>query len=161
MCLGNKLKFIQVRLDPRAAVKLAAVHGSNSQNTHKNTSCYTYCFSNIHIFHDVHQYNKTLIDLHYNYFMYFCFSFSLLSFTLTQPCLSSNPIPKDGTINLSINKSKRKEERRKIKEKMSTLPMILQSCPSCKARWTGAIWAFIPKTPVPKRNQNLSSKIKI
>lgn len=28
-------------------------------------------FSNIHIFHDVHQYNKTLIDLHYNYFMYF------------------------------------------------------------------------------------------
>lgn len=100
------------------------------KHTHKSTSCHRYCFSNIHIFHDVHQYNKTLIDLHYNYFMYFSFSFSLLSFTSSQPCLVSNPIPNDSTINLSINKSKGKE---KDQIKLSTLPMILQSCPSCKA----------------------------
>lgn len=59
-------------------------------------------FSNIHIFHDVHQYNKTLIDLHYNYFMYL-FSFTFPSFTLSELCLVSNPIPTDSTINLSTN----------------------------------------------------------
>lgn len=61
-------------------------HGQSAGSTNESTSCHRHSFSNIHIFHDVHQYNKTLIDLHYNYFMYFSFSFSLLSFALSQPC---------------------------------------------------------------------------
>ena len=48
--------------------------------------------------------------------MYFSFSFSLLSFALSQPCLVSNPIPNDSTINLSINKSKKKKKKKKKKD---------------------------------------------
>lgn len=72
------------------------LHTHRAHEAHTKVQVVKDCFSNIHIFHDVHQYNKTLIDLHYNYFMY-------LSFQSVSSPFASKPIPNNNTIK-SINK---------------------------------------------------------
>lgn len=129
LCLMlNLCVFIQVREGPRIAVKIASAHDCYTLTKHiKHAQKYKLSgtvFSNIHIFHDVHQYNKTLIDLHYNYFMYFSFS-TQSPFPYFWVNLSS-PLPKNGTTNLSNRKAKRKETQIKA----GTLLVIPQSCPS-------------------------------
>lgn len=84
LCSYRSDKVPELQLKLRLPI---VAHPQSTGSTHKSTSCCRYCFSNIHIFHDVHQYNKTLIDLHYNYFMYFRFSFSLLSLESTLLCV--------------------------------------------------------------------------
>lgn len=83
LCVDNKFMLIhtgQIRSQNCSQNCICPLlHTHKAHEAHTKVQVVRYCFSNIHIFHDVHQYNKTLIDLHYNYFMYLSFSFSLLS----------------------------------------------------------------------------------
>lgn len=122
------------------------LHTHKAHEARTKVQVVRYCFSNIHIFHDVHQYNKTLIDLHYNYFMYFRFFHSVyFPLHLSQPLFSITKKQQ--------NKSIQQSKGRETQIKTGTLLVIPWSCPSFKTRPTKAIWVCLPETHGLNTNQ--------
>lgn len=123
------------------------LHTHKAHEARTKVQVVRYCFSNIHIFHDVHQYNKTLIDLHYNYFMYFRF-FHSVSFPLhlSQPLFSITK--KNSRTNLS-NKAK----EGKLRSKQAHCWWYPGLVPPLRPGQQKQYWVFLPETHDLNTNQ--------